>query len=165
MRGAGGGRWWMGGWGGREGIVEGVRGAREGVERGDQQHPAALCCPPLQQPQLLSSSHRSNSGSTKNTKKRTNTKCYFAAESSRKRQIHQTALSPFSNSHRKAGSAKRHSSSKWQIHCIRVPVGKEFNPCIRMTALIYKPIYIMTFIHQEENMFIRYFLQWRIICL
>ena len=73
----------MGGWGGREGIVEGVRGAREGVERGDQQHPAALCCPPLQQPQLLSSSHRSNSGSTKNTKKRTNTKCYFAAESSR----------------------------------------------------------------------------------
>ena len=57
----------MGGWGGREGIVEGVRGAREGVgggERGDQQHPAALCCPPLQQPQLLSSSHRSNSGST-----------------------------------------------------------------------------------------------------
>ena len=47
-----------GGWGGREGIVEGVRGAREGGERGDQQHPAALYCPPLQQPQLLSSSHR-----------------------------------------------------------------------------------------------------------
>ena len=30
----GGSRWWMGGWGGREGIVEGVRGAREGVGGG-----------------------------------------------------------------------------------------------------------------------------------
>ena len=38
----------------------------------------------------------------------------------KERQMHQTALSPFSNSHRKAAS-KKHSSSKRQIHCIRVP--------------------------------------------
>ena len=125
----------MGGWGGREGIVEGVRGARE-VTSSIQQHSAVLRSNNLS----YSQAPTDQTLAAQKTPKREQIQNVTLLQ--KERQIHQTTLSLFSNSHRKAGY-KRHSSSKRQIHCIRVPVGKEFNPCIRMTALIYKPIYII----------------------
>ena len=107
----------MGGWGGREGIVEGVRGAREGereVTSSIQQHSAVLRSNNLS----YSQAPTDQTLAAQKTPKREQIQNVTLLQ--KERQMHQTAFSPFSNSHRKAAS-KKHPSSKRQIHCIRVP--------------------------------------------